>query len=152
LVRSDEPGRDDKFRGILDGKIERDHLACRHEHDEAGGRVRAVRHEHCDERLAVADLLVDLDRRVAREKHDAVEPAPRKLDQTHALERRPALGEHRGEDLLDQPIDAAHHRHAVEHHLPVAHDGAAEQIGGKRADHHQQENPDDEADTRHPEG
>ena len=65
-----------------------------------------------------------------------------------ALERGAALGEDRGEDLLDQTVDAAHHRHAVEHHLAISDDGAAEQIGGQRADHHQAEYADDEADAR----
>ncbi len=81
-----------------------------------------------------------------------VEPPAGKLDQPHALERGAALGEDRGEDLLEQAVDAAHHRHAVEHHLAVSDDGAAEQIGGQRADHHQAEDADDEADARHVEG
>src|SRR6476620_11777235 len=87
MIRRDQARRYHEFRGILDRQIERDHFAGLYEDDEAGGRVRTVRHEHGDHRIAVADFLVYLERRLAGEEHDGIEAAARKLDQADALER-----------------------------------------------------------------
>ena len=100
LVGPDQTRRHNQLGGVLDREIERDHLARRHEHDEAGGRIGTVRHEYCDQRIVAADLLLNLLRRIAGEKHQRIETAAGKLDEPDALERGPALGEDRREDCL----------------------------------------------------
>ena len=72
LIGADEAGGDDQLGRVLDRQIERDDLARRHEHDEACRRVGAVRHEDGDERMAGADLVVDLDRGIAGEEDEAI--------------------------------------------------------------------------------
>ena len=76
-------------------------------------------------------------------EHQCVKPFAGEFDDADPLEGGPALGEDRLEDLPEQTVNAAHDRHAVEHHLAIADDGAAEQIGRQRADHHQTEDADE---------
>ena len=99
--------------------------------------------------IAIAEPVCDLPLGVRGHKGNRMDAAPRILDKRHLFEGRFVLGEHRFEDLLQRLVNGPHERHAMDKRLAVLNDGAAEQVGGEKAEKRDRADGDNEPNTRH---
>ncbi len=103
-----------------------------HEQEKTRRGVRGGGQEDVDDFLLHQALNLALG--LPGDEGDRPQAASRIFHQNRLPEGIGLLGEHGFQDLLDGAVDAAHHRHAGQHLLVDARQGAPDETGGQRAD------------------